>query len=67
MKLKINGKEEIIDQNVITLKELLAAKGLDASRVVIEHNMDIIPLDQLAGKRLEEGDTIELISFVGGG
>ncbi|MCP4653711.1 MAG: sulfur carrier protein ThiS, partial [Candidatus Omnitrophica bacterium] len=42
MKLKINGKEELID-NIITVFDLITFKNLNPLTVVVEHNRDIIP------------------------
>ena len=42
MKLKINGKDVSIDEKK-TLWDILVEKGLQPERVVIEHNLKIVP------------------------
>jgi sulfur carrier protein len=65
MQLTINGREEEIMAR--TIAELVHQKGLDADRLVVEHNMNIVKQDQWRYVQLREGDTLELLSFVGGG
>jgi len=65
MQVKLNGKVE--DIKVKTLGELVKLKGFNCARVVIEHNLKIIPEEKLSGTRLEENDVIEILAFIGGG
>ena len=66
MLIKINGKEEMV-QLASTLEELLLGKKLMPERVVIEHNSTIVPRENLSKTALKENDTVEIVSFVGGG
>jgi thiamine biosynthesis protein ThiS len=50
-----------------TLLDLLAQLGLDPRTVVVELNRKIVRRPQLGETTLAEGDTIELVHFVGGG
>jgi sulfur carrier protein len=50
-----------------TVSELLAEKKLDPSRVVVEYNRVIIPKEVFGMTALKEGDSIEILHFVGGG
>lgn len=61
----INGKAE--DVSGITLADYLARAGYNPERVVVERNLSIIPRDCLGEVWIEEGDTIEILNFVGGG
>ncbi len=65
MKLIINGNKE--EHQVNNIAELVTSKDLDESGLVVEHNKKIVKEDHWNQKQLEEGDKIELISFVGGG
>ena len=65
MQIRINGKREMT--SVRTLAELVDAKQLDPSGLVVEHNGVIIKQAQWDGIELQAADTIELLSFVGGG
>ena len=49
-----------------TIASLLEGLGLSNKRVAVEHNMVILARDGY-GTPVNEGDVIEIISFVGGG
>ena len=66
MNIIFNGKPREI-QTGINIQELLDQMQLDCMQVVIEHNQDIIPRQRLADTVLNDGDTLEVIHFVGGG
>lgn len=66
MIIKINGMAEEAGANR-TIAALLEDKGLSCERVVVEHNSRIIPRDELASVALKENDSLEIVSFVGGG
>ena len=46
---------------------LLRNLGLDGRAIVVELNRQIIRLPEIEGVRLEAGDRVELVHFVGGG
>jgi thiamine biosynthesis protein ThiS len=50
-----------------TAADLLRHLGLDARTVVVELNRQIIRRPRLAETALADGDTVELVHFVGGG
>ncbi|MFN2383897.1 MAG: sulfur carrier protein ThiS [Gemmatimonadota bacterium] len=50
-----------------TVAGLLAAHGLQADLVVVEHNGAILPRAALAITPLADGDALEIVQFVGGG
>jgi len=50
-----------------TVAEYLAESGFDRKRVAVEINGDIVPKSQYESKTLEDGDNVEVVSFVGGG
>ena len=66
MIITINGKPEEIKMQS-NLAEVISGKGLCADNLVIEHNLHIVPKHQWQNIALEEKDTVEIISFVGGG
>lgn len=61
----INGKAYAICQ--MTLAAYLAASHYDIKRIAVERNGEIVPKAQYAHTLLQEGDKIEIVSFVGGG
>jgi thiamine biosynthesis protein ThiS len=50
-----------------TLDGLLRHLGLDPRMVVVELNREIVRRPRLADTPLADGDTVELVHFVGGG
>lgn len=62
----INGEEkEGYDRS--TVLEMLELEGYDKSRIAIEINGTIISKKQYNETLLHSGDSIEVVSFVGGG
>jgi thiamine biosynthesis protein ThiS len=64
--IAVNGK----DRNVAarsTLLDLLGSLDLDPRAVVVEHNRDIVRHPDLQSTVLADGDSVELVHFVGGG
>jgi thiamine biosynthesis protein ThiS len=50
-----------------TLSDLLQRLDLDRARVAVEHNLRVVPRAEHAGLRLNHGDRLEIVTFVGGG
>ena len=69
MKLTINGREREFPelQSDSRLQHLVELLQLKADRVAVERNGDIVPRATWAEVRLEEGDKLEVVQFVGGG
>ena len=66
MKIKINGEEkEVIDG--VSIAGLLEQLQIRAGRVVVEHNRNIVARDAYGATALSDGDTLEIVHFVGGG
>lgn len=65
--LAVNGDSREVPRGT-TLAALLDSLGLDPRMIVVEHNREILrdrsAFDTL---ELEEGDSLELVHFVGGG
>jgi sulfur carrier protein len=66
MKVMVNGKEMELAGGV-SISGLLKALGLSDRRVAVEHNLKILTVDNYAETVLSDGDTVEIMSFVGGG
>ncbi len=64
--ITINGEHRAVAAGA-TLLELLASLQLDPRVVVVEHNRTIVRRPRLSGVRVADGDSIELVHFVGGG
>lgn len=63
--VKING--EACDASGKTITEYLQQAGYDPVRVAVEHNGVIVSKTGYADTVLEDGDEVEVVSFVGGG
>ena len=63
--VKVNGEPKDIAGK--TLAEYLATTNYDMKRIAVERNGDIVPKAQYGEIALSEGDSIEIVSFVGGG
>ena len=51
----------------VTVAELLASLDIDARRVAVEHNLVVIKRAAFDATLLNEGDSVEIVNFVGGG
>ena len=63
--VKINGEELNIAGK--TVAEYLLTTSYDHKRIAVERNGEIIPKARYAETVLSDGDSIEIVSFVGGG
>ena len=61
----INGEEA--DVFGMTIAEYLQAKGYRADIVAVELNGEIVPRDSFGAVRFGDGDSVEIVRFVGGG
>ncbi len=66
MKVKINGKEVKVKQGT-TILGILGKERLSPAKVVVEYNKEIVPGDRFGDIYLADKDSIEILSFVGGG
>ena len=63
--VRINGENlDIVGKSVA---EYLNSAGYDLMRVAVELNGDIVPKVQYANTIFKDGDSVEVVSFVGGG
>ncbi len=66
MNVTLNGQRKEM-ANAINLKEIIEQFCNDSNHVIAELNGQIIKKAEWAQSRISEGDTIELVNFVGGG
>ena len=62
----VNGESRRLPRGV-SLLEMLEGLDHDPRGVVVELNQEIVRRPALAEVRVREGDTVELVHFVGGG
>jgi len=66
MKIMLNGKKTEIDDG-LKLTDLIAARGLEPERLVVEYNYNIAKREDWDNICLKESDNLEVLRFVGGG
>ena len=66
MQVTLNGEPRELPDN-LTLQELLQHLQLDAGRVAVEHNREIVHRDRWATVKVQAGDQLEIVHLVGGG
>jgi len=64
--IKLNGIDVEINKTT-TLMGIVEEKGLLPEHIVVEHNREIVPKDRLEDIIVSNDDSIEIVSFVGGG
>lgn len=64
--IEVNGEPRQVPQGA-SVAELLASIGLAAPKVAVERNLEIVPRSAWASTRLDAGDRLEVVHFIGGG
>ena len=69
MKIKVNGEEKKLelDQENVLLSRALDSMGYKPNTIVVELNNLIINSLNWENVKLKDGDTLEIVSIVGGG
>lgn len=65
MKIILNGR--ITQTRARTLLDLVSEQRFDPGSLVVEVNHDVVRQEKWKDIRLKDDDSIELLSFVGGG
>ncbi|WP_420143431.1 sulfur carrier protein ThiS [Sphingobium sp.] len=64
--IHINGEHRRI-RDGLTLAELASELGFVPEKVAVERNLEVVPRSTLADVKVEDGDELEIVHFVGGG
>lgn len=64
--MKWNGKQ-ITLETPVTVLEFLQQQGYQAQRVAVERNGEIVRRADFEKELLRDEDTVEVVTFVGGG
>jgi thiazole synthase len=64
--IRVNGEHRRI-RDGLTLAELASELGLEPAKVAVERNLEVVPRSTLASVKVEDGDELEIVHFVGGG
>jgi thiamine biosynthesis protein ThiS len=62
----MNGERFELDRPV-SVSDLLARLDIDPRRVAVEHNLAILKRQRFSEVVVGDGDTVEIVNFVGGG
>lgn len=62
----INGDTRVVRAGR-SITDLLADLGLHPRLIVVEYNREILDREVLSSTEVKEGDSLELVHFVGGG
>jgi len=66
IRIRLNGEESTYAPG-LNARELVAEMGLGDRRFAVEINLQVVRAQDLEGIVLNDGDRIEVVSFVGGG
>ena len=64
--ISVNGEHRRVPAG-ITIAALAAELGLSPTKVAVERNLEIVPRSTLGDVTIEDGNTFEIVTFVGGG
>jgi thiamine biosynthesis protein ThiS len=64
--IKLNGDRYDM-QEPMTVTALLESLSIDARRVAVEHNLVIVRRTAFDQTIVRDGDSVEIVNFVGGG
>jgi|LQAB01.1.fsa_nt_gi thiamine biosynthesis protein ThiS len=65
--VKVNGKDKEVKENV-SIADFLKNNSIDPIGVTIEHNFEVINTTRnIAEIMLKDGDSLEVLRFIGGG
>lgn len=66
--ITVNGKSVSVPaEEALTVAKYLQKNQYQTNRIAVELNGAILPKTEYASVRLSDGDTLEIVSFVGGG
>jgi sulfur carrier protein len=64
--IRLNGDPRQVEDG-LTVAALLQQLDIRPQRVVVEHNMRILRIEDFDSAPIAEGDELEVLQFVGGG
>ena len=66
MHIQVNGASRLVRED-INVTGLLRDLQLNVERVAVEINLEILDRRDFDARILQEGDRVEILSFIGGG
>jgi|TARA_B100000073_G_scaffold248940_1_gene209186 sulfur carrier protein len=67
MQLTVNGEQRTLEAELNRLDQVVEALGHHPKLVVVEFNGLILTPDLWAGQEVKDGDSLEIVTIVGGG
>jgi thiazole synthase len=64
--IRVNGEHRRVAGG-ISVAEMLSDIGIDSRKVAVERNLEIVPRSAFGEVHVADGDTYEIVHFVGGG
>lgn len=65
LQIKLNGEDRVVQG--VTVAELLGELGLGDRKVAVELNKELVFRGAYQATRISNGDSVEIVHFVGGG
>jgi len=66
LQITLNGEPYQIDAS-LTVSDLLERLEIDSRRVAVEHNLVVVKRGAFDETVVRNGDSVEIVNFVGGG
>ena len=66
IQVTVNGESLLLPAGS-TVADVLRQLSLDMRRVAVEVNLRVLPRAEHSAHRLDDGDQLEVVTFVGGG
>jgi thiazole synthase len=66
LSIRVNGEHRRVREGM-SLADLALDLGLEPAKVAVERNLEIVPRSTLGQVCVEDGDELEIVTFVGGG
>ncbi|MFH1836854.1 MAG: sulfur carrier protein ThiS [Candidatus Omnitrophota bacterium] len=68
MKIKVNGKEQVLHKSLVSVSELLVINNVEMPDMVsVQLNDNFVRREDFTNTQLTENDEIEFLYFMGGG
>ena len=64
--IRVNGEHRRVIAG-ISIADLALELGLEPAKVAVERTLEVVPRSTLASVEVEDGDELEIVTFVGGG
>lgn len=68
MKIKVNGKEQVLDKDSISVKELLNVSKVEKPDMLsVQLNGEFVKKEDYSNTFVKESDEVDFLYFMGGG